>query len=79
MRLLRSHNDRGHYPIEPIAVELGIWQGRYQNLELPWLLWWDDRGNLLQTGWERSQLVEARVKRLANKLRELGLNPDELV
>ncbi|MEH2040345.1 MULTISPECIES: Uma2 family endonuclease [unclassified Nostoc] len=65
-------NERGHYPIEPMGVELGIWQGRYQNLELPWLRWWDNQGNLLQTGWERSQ-------RLATKLRELNINPDELV
>jgi Uma2 family endonuclease len=72
-------NDRGHYPIEPMGVELGIWQGRYQNLELPWLRWWDERGNLLQTGWERSHLAEARAERLATKLKELGLNPDELV
>ncbi|MBH8577720.1 Uma2 family endonuclease [Nostocaceae cyanobacterium CENA369] len=72
-------NDRGHYPIEPMGVELGIWQGRYQNLELPWLRWWDERGNLLQTGWERSHLAEARAERLASKLKELGLNPDELV
>lgn len=65
-------NERGHYPIEPMGVELGIWQGRYQNLELPWLRWWGNQGNLLQTGWERSQ-------RLAAKLRELNINPDELV
>ncbi len=64
-------NDRGHYPIDSIGVELGIWQGRYQNLELPWLRWWDNQGNLLQTGWERSE-------RLAAKLRELNINPDEL-
>lgn len=30
-------NERGLYSIEPMGVELGIWQGRYQNLELPWL------------------------------------------
>jgi Uma2 family endonuclease len=65
-------NERGHYPIEPMGVELGIWQGRYQNLELPWLRWWGNQGYLLQTGWERSQ-------RLAAKLRELNINPDELV
>ncbi len=58
-QLLRSEyqliptNERGHYPIEPMGVELGIWQERYQNLELPWLRWWDNQGNLLQTGWER--------------------------
>ncbi|AFZ24056.1 hypothetical protein Cylst_1797 [Cylindrospermum stagnale PCC 7417] len=65
-------NERGHFPLEAMGVELGIWQGRYQNLELPWLRWWDNQGNLLLTGWERSQL-------LATKLRELGVNPDELV
>lgn len=62
-------NERGHYPIEPMGVELGIWQGRYQNLKLPWLHWWDNQGNLLQTGWERSQQVKARAERLAAKLR----------
>ncbi|MCC3420576.1 MAG: Uma2 family endonuclease [Microcoleus sp. PH2017_07_MST_O_A] len=46
-------NDRGHYPISPLGVELGIWQGRYQNVELPWLRWWDSEGNLLLTGFER--------------------------
>ena len=72
-------NERGHYPIEPMGVELGIWQGRYQNLELPWLRWWDNQGNLLETGWERSQQAEARAERLAAKLRELNINSDELV
>ena len=62
-----------------MGVELGIWQGRYQNLELPWLRWWDNQGNLLQTGWERSQQAEVRAERLAAKLRELNINPDELV
>jgi Uma2 family endonuclease len=72
-------NERGNYPIEPMNVELGIWQGCYQNVELPWLRWWDNQGNLLLTGWERSQQAEARAELLAAKLRELGVNPDELV
>lgn len=72
-------NERGHFPLEAMGVELGIWQGRYQNLELPWLRWWDNQGNLLLTGWEQTQLAEARAERLAAKLRELGVNPDELV
>lgn len=72
-------NECGHYPIEAMGVELGIWQGHYQNLELPWLRWWDNQGNLLQTGWERSQQAEVRVERLAAKLRELNINPTKLV
>ena len=44
-----SANERGHYAIAPIGVEFGIWQGRYEEMELPWLRWWDDQGNLLLT------------------------------
>jgi Uma2 family endonuclease len=52
---LMTANDRGHYPIEPLGVELGIWQGTYQNAELPWLRWWDNEGNLLLSGAERAE------------------------
>ncbi len=76
---LLSANERGHYPIEPLGVELGIWSGLYQNLDLPWLRWWDNQGGLLLTGWEHTQLLEARSERLSAKLRELGINPDEIV
>jgi Uma2 family endonuclease len=64
-------NDRGHYPIPRLGVELGIWQGRYMNQELPWLRWWDTEGNLLLTG-------DERAAKFAAKLRELGINPDDL-
>lgn len=64
-------NDRGHYPIPELGVELGIWQGNYMNQTLPWLRWWDSEGKLLLTG-------EERADRLAAKLRELGIDPDEV-
>ncbi|WP_308189103.1 hypothetical protein [Nostoc mirabile] len=47
--------------------------------QITWLRWWDNQGNLLPTGWERSHQTEARSQRLAAKLRELNINPDELV
>ncbi|MGB3267730.1 MAG: Uma2 family endonuclease [Microcoleus sp.] len=56
-------NDRGHYPIGPLGVELGIWQGQYQNAELPWLRWWDEEGNLLLTGDERAEQERQRADR----------------
>ena len=37
-------NERGHYPIPVLDVELGLWQGSYQNQELFWLRWWDSQG-----------------------------------
>ncbi|MEG4575950.1 Uma2 family endonuclease [Microcoleus sp. N3A4] len=56
-------NDRGHYPIGPLGVELGIWQGQYQNAELPWLRFWDEEGNLLLTGGERAEQEGQRADR----------------
>jgi hypothetical protein len=46
---LMPANERGHYYIPPLGVELGLWQGTYKNVELPWLRWWDDKGKLLPT------------------------------
>ena len=56
-------NDRGHYPIAQLGVELGIWQGSYQNMELPWLRWWDNQGNLLLSGAERAEEERQRADR----------------
>lgn len=80
---LISANERGHFPISHLNVELGIWQGQYQNTELPWLRWWDNQGNLLLTGSERAELESQRAEqehqraeRLAAQLRALGVEPD---
>ncbi|NJM45775.1 MAG: Uma2 family endonuclease [Alkalinema sp. RU_4_3] len=83
-------NDRGHYEIPPMDVELGIWQGEYSRQTLPWLRWWDRAGNLLPSAEERADQENlranreklradeetARSQRLAAKLRELGIDPD---
>jgi hypothetical protein len=55
---LVPHNQRGHYPIAQIGLELGIWQGVYQGVELPWLRWWDASGNLLPAAEERAEQAE---------------------
>ena len=68
-----------------MGVELGIWQGQYGNTTAPWLRWWDARGNLLLTGEEKSQLLapqleqeQQKAQRFAERLRQLGVNPDEV-
>lgn len=80
---LVAANERDRYPITPLGVELGIWQGRYQNVELPWLRWWDEQGNLLLTGEERveqerieKELAQQRAERLVAQLRALGVEPE---
>jgi Uma2 family endonuclease len=73
-----SANERSHYPISPMGVELGIWRGEYENMTLPWLRWWDSQGNLLLTGREQAQQERQRADRLAERLRQMGVNPDEV-
>ncbi len=90
---LMKPNERGHYPIAPLEVELGIWQGFYHNAELPWLRWWDGQGNLLLTGEERAEVERQRTeverqKRISiteklrnlsvEQLNALGIDPEML-
>jgi len=53
-------NQRGHFSIAPLGVELGLWQGSYQNQTMLWLRWWDEEGNLLLIGDERAELERLR-------------------
>ena len=69
-------NSREHYPIPPMEVEVGVWEGAYQNQSQLWLRWWDMQGNLLLTGNERAIAAEEKAVRLAERLRQLGVDPD---
>ncbi len=82
---LMKANERDRYPISAMGVELGIWQGQYGNMEAPWLRWWDAQGNLLLSSDEqleqerlRSEQEHLRAERLAERLRQIGINPDEV-
>lgn len=59
---LLAANERGHYPIVPLGVELGLWQGSYLNQTQLWLRWWDEQGNLLLIGDERAELEHERAE-----------------
>lgn len=100
-------NERKHFPIPALGIELGIWRGEYQKIKLPWLRVWDAQGNLLPTPEERAEREAQRAEqeaqraereaqrakqeaqratqeaqraaRLTAKLRELGIDPDEVV
>jgi hypothetical protein len=58
-------NERNHFPIYPMGVELGV----IENDGLPWVRWWDDVGNLLLTGDERA-IVERQARLQAEDARQ---------
>lgn len=68
---LMTANNYGQYEISELQVALGIWHGTYQNMELPWLRWWNLNGKPLPT-------PEEKAEKLAAKLRELGMDPETL-
>jgi Uma2 family endonuclease len=61
-------NERNHFPIPPMGVELGL----VENDGVPWIRWWDETGNLLLTGDERAVKAEevATQARLAQQQAE---------
>ena len=62
-------NQRGHYPIMPMQVELGLWRGTYLNQpEQLWLRWWDSEGNLLLTGHERAEWEQLQKEQALQQL-----------
>ncbi|MEO0840031.1 MAG: Uma2 family endonuclease, partial [Cyanobacteria bacterium J06643_5] len=78
--------------LDEVELGLGVWQGSYQNTQGLWLRWYDAGNNWIPTPTEsaeqerqqrestQQQLEKERSKaeRLAAKLRELGVNPEEL-
>ncbi|MEH2328018.1 Uma2 family endonuclease [Nostoc sp.] len=64
-----------------IQLGLGLWQGAYEGIERLWLRWYDERGNWISTQLEqerrRADQEKQRADKLAAKLRQLGINPDE--
>lgn len=68
--------------IPELSLGIGLWQGCYQGIERLWLRWYDQDGNWVPTDAEaerqRAEAERLRAERLAAKLRELGVNPDDL-
>ncbi|NES24893.1 MAG: Uma2 family endonuclease, partial [Symploca sp. SIO3E6] len=90
--ILRSADQNGRFWIPELGLFLGMWQGERLEQKMNWLRWWDQEGNLLlwsseqtekesQRAEQESQRAEQehqRAEMLAAKLRELGVDPDQL-
>jgi Uma2 family endonuclease len=61
-----------------MELGLGIWQGSYDGISRSWLRWCDAEGNWILTPEERVEQEQQRAERLAERLRELGVDPDQI-
>lgn len=71
--------------IPSLEIGLGLWQGTYHGIDRQWLRWYDAQGHWIATAEEReiqerqrAEQEKQRADRLAAKLRELGIDPEEL-
>ena len=62
-----------------IGLYLGTWRGEKEQRTGYWLRWWDEAGNLLLWGVEELAAERQRADRLAEYLRDRGINPDEII
>jgi Uma2 family endonuclease len=63
-------NAGGRYFIEPLDVELGVWQGEFFNIDTPWLRWFDRKGNLLPMGEELAVQEHRRAEEAIRRAEE---------
>jgi Uma2 family endonuclease len=71
--------------IAEAGLGLGLWQGSYHGQERLWLRWHDAQGNCIPTSAELAEqeraekkLIEQRAERMAQLLRQLGQDPDQI-
>ncbi|MEM1171744.1 MAG: Uma2 family endonuclease [Cyanobacteria bacterium P01_H01_bin.35] len=77
-RYQRAELSNGRLLLPSIQLSLGLWQGTYSKIDRLWLRWMTLEGNLISTPEEEAAVATQRADRLAAKLRELGIDPDEL-
>ena len=80
-----KYQGRSDSNLPGIGLGLRLWEGIYEGKQATWLRWYDAQGQLISTGAERAAREAERAAReaeragrLAAKLRELGVDPDQL-
>jgi len=65
--------------LQTVGLGLTLWNGEFEGQESTWLRWCDDReGRVIPTGAERADEAELKAQRLAERLRAMGVDPDEI-
>jgi Uma2 family endonuclease len=92
-------SSNGRMLMPELGLSLGLWQGKFRDIDKLWLRWFTLEGELIlspeeETAEAKQEAVEAkqeaveakqeaveakiRAEKLAEKLRELGINPEQL-
>ena len=61
-----------------IGLGIGCERGNYSGVTREWLYWYDESGTRYPTPKERIDIAEQKAQQMAEKLRELGIDPDSL-
>jgi hypothetical protein len=65
--------------LEDISLGLTLWSGCFEeDVTRIWLRWCDREGQVIPTGAERAEIERQRAERLADRLRAMGVNPDDV-
>lgn len=64
--------------LSEIGLGIGKEVGNYQGIKREWLYWYDEGGKRYLTPGERAVQAQERAKKLEEKLRSLGIDPDEI-
>lgn len=71
-------NERGWLWCERLGLWLGTWEGTINRDTAIWLRFYDPNGNLIPLAAEVAEAERQRAERLANRLREMGIDPNDL-
>lgn len=69
-------NER-RYWFEELALGLGVWQGEYKGVQGQWLRWQTKDGQWVPTDGEQAERSQQRAEKLAERLRSLGIDPED--
>jgi Uma2 family endonuclease len=75
----KQFSEQGWLVSESLGLALILWSGYYRSVEAIWLRWATLEGEILLTGQELARKEHQRAELLANKLRELGIDPENLL
>jgi hypothetical protein len=64
--------------LQTVGLGLTVWEGEFEEQASTWLRWCNRDGQVIPTGAEGRDAERQRAERLAERLRAMGVNPDEI-